>query len=237
MEKSEQPTQTANMTKEISVEAQKKGEIPAPIAQSVPIKKGTPSLKKGFLDLGARIASRLILRSVILNVLNLLLVIVTIFIFTKLEPLSTKIQGERTLELTAPNSSDSRVLQAELAENAGKLDELQSLFANEDRILEFVREIDVLKKEGVITRFSFESNDVAQDTTKNFGLKIAIDFTGDLQRINAAISKVNSLHFLIRTENIEILVDKGVSEDNTETITYTYRLRGILYVDENLSKN
>jgi hypothetical protein len=182
-----------------------------------------------------RITSKLMLRSLILNVVNAVLLISTIFIFTRLPGLAAKIKEARTKELSTPSAADSQVLEAELSDNFAKLDQLELLFAKESRILDFVREIDTLKKEGVVTRFSFESNDVVQDVSKNFGLKIAIDFTGDLERVNTAINKVESLSYLIKPESAELLVTKSQVEGESDTITY--RLKGVLYVDKSLSQN
>jgi hypothetical protein len=91
------------------------------------------------------------------------------------------------------------------------------------------------KREGVIKRFTFESEDVILDITKNYGFRIAIDFEGDLERVNAAITKLAGLHYLVKPESVELVVRKATTEEETDTITY--RLKGVLYVNKNLKGN
>jgi hypothetical protein len=108
--------------------------------QSVPLRRGAPPTTGQLFKNGRRITGRLMMRSIILNAINLVLFLATLFIFTRLGNIAESIKEARSKELSTPSVSDSLVLQAELTDNFAKLDQFNALFADENSILDFAHE-------------------------------------------------------------------------------------------------
>lgn len=199
--------------------------------KSIPDRKTGVGEKKLIGITITRLKSKLLLRAIVVNILTIGLLVATLVILGKLPSLGNKIKDMRTANLSKIESADVAVLQANISQNQGKISELEDLFADEQSILDFINQIDILKREGVISKFSFESNDIIRDKTNNFGLKIFIEYRGEPPRVNAALKKLGELNYLIRIESAELV------KTNDETGTIILRHRGILYVNENISQN
>ena len=117
-------------------------------------------------------------------------------------------------------------LKAEVEHYTEQIDELESLFANDSDLVLFVQEIDRLKRECVVTSFSFVSNDPIRDDTGNYGIPVSITFTGSEEQIDAALRTVQSLPFLLR--GVQVDVSRESTEEGVENLILDYG--GFLYV-------
>lgn len=195
-----------------------------PKAAKEPAKEKSPKTKH---NAGAK--KRTSLSIITLGSINLICVIALTVLLSRLPQKAEhlKLLRNQSLKTAGTNLED---LEFEIENSQAKLDKLTSLFPSETTLLDFIKGIDALKKQGIVTRFSFASNKPVKDRTKFTGLPIIIEFRGTWGQTNSALKIVENLPFLIRPINIEV---KQSSAEGLVTLKYG----GILYVSETFNSN
>lgn len=172
---------------------------------------------------------KLLINLGILGVINLICVLILVVLLGGFPQKAEELKRLRNLSIQVARQLDMELLELEIINNKPKADKLLALFPDETKLLEFIREIDKLKNEGVIIHFSFANNDPVKDKTEFVGLPIIIELRGSWAQIDSALKRIEALPFLTRVINIEI---RQASGDNM-----SLKYGGILYVSEKFNKN
>lgn len=169
-------------------------------------------------------------KDLVLAVFNLVLVVGAILILSRFPSRALELKTLRNaeLQLTAKGSFD--IAELELESSSQKAEKLLVLFPDEPGLIEFVKEIDILKEEGVVTRFSFASEKAVRDKTGYYGIPLVIEFSGTWDQIGQAIERITDLAYLLRAVTVE-------AEPDLESGLIIFKYGGFLYVDETLAKN
>jgi hypothetical protein len=165
---------------------------------------------------------------VILGLINLAFIVVTGFTLKDLRARAVELRELRGIGAEGITAPQVAAIRKEMAATRQKVDKLSDLFADDDALVRFVKEIDKLKTDGVVTDFSFASNDVVRDKTGSSGLPVAIVFQGSWADIDRDLRKLQGLSFLQRAIKVEI---SRLPEDLIE-----FRYGGFLYVKEEENK-
>lgn len=201
-------------------EQQQSKQTPVKTVQARPeIKKKATKRKSGFL-----------MQITVFGAVDLICVLMLIVLLRFLPRKAEEIKNLRSLGLKAAIQTDVKKVEAEIAGSKLKTDKLKAFFPDENGLIDFVKEIDKLKKEGVVTHFSFVSNSVVLDKTKLEGLPMVIEFRGNLSQVDQALQKLQEAPFLIRAINVQI--KKEADKDS-----FDLKYGGILYVSETFAKN
>lgn len=165
----------------------------------------------------------------ILGTINLLCVLIIVLLLGILPQKAEELKNLRSLNIQNASQLDTDSLEFEILDSQTKVEKLKALFPDDTGLLEFIKEIDKLKTEGLVTNFSFTSNDPVKDKTKFSGLPIVIEFKSSWIQIDSALKRLEALPFLIRAINLEI------REAGEGLIILKYG--GILYVDKTFNGN
>ncbi len=168
--------------------------------------------------------SKLTLKVLIFSVIDFIFLILLAWFLTKLGPKTTELKKMKNL-LVQAKQIDLDAIQKTLLENKEKSEKLATVLPNEDELIEFINQIDLLKKEKKINSFSFVADKPMKDKTGFFGLPLIIESKGSWQEINETLKSIDQLPYLIRGLNLEIklLSDKEIM----------LKFAGILYVSQN----
>lgn len=206
------------MTEAINQNHQKTAK-PAESGQEKKVKEKKKSKNKPVWTLGM----------VIVILINILCAAFFLFLLKIMPKKALELNQLRNQSLKMSEQENPDVLANQLQLVQPQMTQIEAVFPDEIGILSFVKEIDKLKKEEVITRFSFVSDKPVKDKTKLLGLPIVIEFKGDLSQINKGLEKVRDLPFLIRAINIQL----NKNADGLLELKYG----GILYVSESFGEN
>jgi hypothetical protein len=165
----------------------------------------------------------------VLGVINLMLIVILVVILSKLPSSASKLNRLREISLGMAIKTETEIAESEIQSSKEKTDELTAAFPNEEGLVEFVREIEKLKEEGVVKDFSFTSKEVVRDKTGFLGTPVVIEFSGSWSQIDAGLQKLQSLPILFRAVRIE-------AEKTSETLI-DLKYGGFIYVDESLGKD
>lgn len=171
---------------------------------------------------------RMIYRVIVMNVINAGLITATVVILGRLPERASVLKGLRHERMLASEIIDVAVIKTEIAGNQEKIDKLESLFVSEAEILGFYREMDQLKRDGVITDYRPVSDNVVKEK-KNVGLPILVEMTGDVHQIDFGLKRVQSLPYLLRPVRFEL--------ERQEEGLFKVNYGGFLYVSKEISKN
>lgn len=178
----------------------------------------------------SRLKSKIIVRSIILNVFSIILIVVTLSLAKTLDGGAAKVSRLRSDKALAQESSEFAILQLEANRSKEAVEEIRSRFVGESGLLDFIGSFDVLRDQGVLTSFSFSSNKSVTDKTKNLGLPFVVEAVGDQAQIDNALSSVHGLPFLLRPVNIDIARS---SADGLLSVRYGL----VVYVNENINQD
>ena len=151
--------------------------------------------------------------------------------FVLLNRMSASSEEIYNLKKEGNSSSDVTTIAFLKEENShleDKMNDLRGLFAQQSEIIQFVEEIDRLKREGVIQQVSFVTNDVIKDRSGNYGYPVTIVMSGSEEQVDASLRNIQSLPFLLRGVDTEI--SREVNEEGAEVINLVYG--GFLYVEK-----
>lgn len=206
-------------------------DIPRPT--SLPKKPNTLAAKQQALPAKKPISkfkSSLFGQVALLGLIDIICVLALVLLLVILPQKAAELKRLKSLQLKAASKPSTDLILAEIGSAKQKSEKLEKAFPDEIKLLEFVQAIDELKTEGVITHFSFVSNNVVKDRTGLMGLPLVIEFAGSGSKVDYALRKVQQLPFLLRAVTVEVK-QKG----QEELINLKYG--GILYVDKDFGKN
>lgn len=173
-------------------------------------------------------AAKLPARILIFGLANLLALI---FLGLLLNGLRQKTSEMKKMKVLSDQASQINLenLESEVVENKDKSGQLEAVFPNEESLLEFIKEIDKLKKDKQLTYFSFAADNILKDKTGYLGLPLVFETKGSWQELSASLASIYRLPFLIRAINLEV---RQVAEKEMNL-----KFGGILYVSKNFNQN
>lgn len=169
------------------------------------------------------------LKNVIFNVVNVVLLVILFFILNNIPKVATTVKQLRSESIVAQEEADISILSSELKRYQEKIDEVNSKFTNEDKFINFLQEVENIKRDGVLGEFSFPVSQTVKDSNGNFGFPVSFVFQGSQEQINSEVLRLLNLDFLIKPINVEVEVSSG-----SEIITL--RMGSFLYVNEEFKK-
>ena len=169
-------------------------------------------------------------KDILLAVVNIIFLVVTVVLLGMLPQRGAEFKKLRTVFIQASEKSEVEIAKLEIDASSKINDSLAALFPDEAGLVEFAKEIDKLKEEGLVTSFSFASEKAVRDQTGQFGVPIVIIIEGSWSQVGDAMQKLQGLPFMLRAVSIDA---ERVSEGNL----ISFRYGGFLYVDESLAKN
>ncbi|OGM28301.1 hypothetical protein A2801_02485 [Candidatus Woesebacteria bacterium RIFCSPHIGHO2_01_FULL_41_10] len=174
--------------------------------------------------------SREVLKTIIFNVMNLIVVGVLVFLLTRLPQMADNLKKTRSENLLQRETADIAVLKSDIERARARVEDIDAYFANDEELIAFVAEMDTLRATGVVTGFSFLGNEPIDDKSGNKGLPINIVFVGSIEQINSALRQIESLPYFIKAVDIEL--ERNQSEEIG--ISYEMRYGGLIYVGQNI---
>ncbi|KKQ95806.1 MAG: hypothetical protein UV74_C0013G0411 [Candidatus Woesebacteria bacterium GW2011_GWB1_43_14] len=141
---------------------------------------------------------------IVINIINAVLVVVSLYLIVKLPVISSEINSLRSEQVVRESQSDYLVQKADIENNQSKISRLQQLFADDTALIQFVTSIDELREQGLVVEFSFLTNSAVDDKSGNQGIPILIKFQGDMGQINSSILEIEKLPYLLRPIDIEL---------------------------------
>lgn len=169
------------------------------------------------------------IKDLILAVVNIAFLTALTILLGKLPNRAGELSQLRSTATIAAAKSEVEVAEFEIEESRLKAEGLKKYFPNQTGLANFAAEMDALKEEGLISSFSFASEDAVRDQTGYYGVPTVIRFLGNWDLISQGLSQIGKLPYLIRAVNIE---SAATGEDNL----IDFRFGAFLYVDESLAK-
>jgi Tfp pilus assembly protein PilO len=201
---------------------------PADQAKNKKIKKAKPVIKKEkTTKKGLKI--NFWIKDILLAIVNIAFIVALVFLLGELPKKALELKKLKNDELEASVKSKVQIAEYDLLSSGEKADDLAKLLPDDEGLIEFVKEIDKLKEAGLVTRFSFASEQAVKDNNKNFGIPLIIEFSGTWAQISDGLQRLEGLPYLLRAISIEV-------RKNQEGIL-SYKYGGFLYVSETLAKN
>jgi Tfp pilus assembly protein PilO len=168
---------------------------------------------------------------VIVTVINLLALGFLFYVLSNLKGEAINLKKLRSASIDAQEKSKVEVADLQIQSYIDKSDYLMSLFPDESGLIDFVKEIEKLKNEGVVKNFAFANEDAVHDKTKVLGIPFVLRMEGTWEQIDSDLKKIQSMPFIVRAVTLDI----QVKEEETNLIDFRYG--GFIYVDESLAKN
>lgn len=193
------------------------------------VKRVEKDMKKGKKKRGKGLKS-LWVKEIGLMVINVGLIMATLFLLRQLPIRAKEFKQVRNASISTGTKSKTEIAGLEIEASKEKADKLSDIFPDEGGLIGFVREVDILKEEGLVTRFAFASDKAVRDSTGNFGIPVIIEFRGTWAQVGQGLSRLNEIPFLLRAISIE--AERG-GEENLVVFKYG----GFLYVDPTLAEN
>ena len=173
------------------------------------------------------VKARLLMWVLIIGLVDLVCLFVLVLLLGILPQKAEELKTLRSLNTKNSLQKTNNEIMAEIASGKIIIDKLEAFFPDENGLVKFTEQIDKLKNQGVVSYFSFASNEVVQDKTKYIGLPIIIEFQGTARQVENGLKSIQSLPYMLRTIDIEI------KKQDEEKVNLRYG--GILYVNENFS--
>lgn len=153
---------------------------------------------------------------------SLILIVATIFLLKHSQSLAQEIKAINAQK--PKNTPQITNTKQSIEKNIQKINRIQNAPADDESFLEFIQEMDFLKREGVLTSFELEDNQT-KDQLGNIALKMHLKLTGDQVLVNAALEKIYSQSALLVPESAKLV------KESDDQITYT--IDALLYVKRN----
>jgi hypothetical protein len=165
----------------------------------------------------------------LVSLLNLILLISTIFLLVDLPKKAQDLKKIRNEKLDAMVSSKAETSDLELKSVVEKVDQIKAIFPNESGLVSFVKEIENLKTGGVVKGITFVSQEAVRDKTTSVGIPFIVEMEGKWEQIDSNLQSIQKLNFLQRPVNITInVIASGL---------VNFKYGGFIYVDESLAKS
>ena len=168
------------------------------------------------------------IKDIILASVNIVFLAALMIILGKMPIRANELSQLKNTFVVATAKSEVQIAEFEIEESKLKAEELKKFFPTQSGLANFAGEMDKLREEGLISSFSFASEDAVRDQTGYYGVPVIIRFLGTWDQIEQGLTKLGDLPFIIRAVSIEA----GAEEDDL----VDFRYGGFLYVDESLAK-
>lgn len=175
-------------------------------------------------------------KALLLGLYNLIAVAILFIAISDMSSKAQEVKRLKSLNLRQINS-EIKIIESNIKNYEKQNAYLKKLFPDDTGFIQFIKEIDSLKKEGSVAQFSFASNDIVIDQTKNIGLPINIEFQGSKEKVNQALQKVLTLPYLFRPITTEIRITTETKEEDKQSEVVVIKLGGFLYVAETINQN
>ncbi len=169
-------------------------------------------------------------KDIILAVVNIGFIVALVIIVGRLPARASRLKFLKNEDLKVTVKGSLDITEVEIESSRKKADKLLILFPDESGLIGFVKEIDDLKEEGIVTRFAFASENAVRDKTGYYGIPLVIEFAGTWGQIGQALQKIDDLTYLLRAVNIEVI-------PQPEGDLVQFRYGGFLYVSKDLAKD
>lgn len=169
-------------------------------------------------------------KDIVLGVINLGFIALLVIFSGRLPQRANELREARRENLKNIAKTGIEIAGLEIEYSRQKADKLNKLFPDEKGVIDFVREIDTLKEEGIISSFSFASENYVRDRTGYFGIPFVVGFDGTWSLIGEGLQRFQDLPFIFRAVSIE-------TERQPEGNIVKLRYGGFLYVNESLAKD
>ena len=168
---------------------------------------------------------------IILGTVSLIVILLIVVLVGRLRGIAEEIKQIENEKYKAVSSLALKAAEGKLNSSKGKIDDINSYLVNDDNLVDFVKQIDLLKEEGIVNNFKFASEDLTKDGQTGYEvLAFEVWFAGDKSRVDYGLKKLLGLPYLIRTIVVE--VDKAGEEGNI-----SLKYGGYLYVTKAYAKN
>ncbi|OGM31645.1 hypothetical protein A2803_04420 [Candidatus Woesebacteria bacterium RIFCSPHIGHO2_01_FULL_44_21] len=205
-----------------------------PKSEKVPRELRAPHKKFAIKRRGPSV----IVKIVVANVVNVLLLVAIFYLLAQLPVVSKKIKELRSTQLAAQGSADAVIINSEIEKDKEKIDTLTGLLARDQEFIEFVEVVTALKSEGVVTDVIFPGGDPIVSpslaTLGGKGYPIILTFGGSLEAINSGLSRVTALPFILAPQNVELEINQASEENPGGTVL---RLGVYLVVNDTFANN
>ncbi len=164
------------------------------------------------------------LRDIILAIVNAV-ALVTLFIL--LSKTDSRVEEYNKLRAQFQKLSESpETISSQIEASKEKFEKVDGAFLDRTRIVNFVNDIEAIKKEDTtISKVTFTNDVPVRDRTGNVGYPVLIEFIGDWQKISDDLFEIERLPYLFRVVRVE-------SEKDPLSGMITFKYGGILYVKD-----
>jgi hypothetical protein len=168
------------------------------------------------------------------NIVNVILIVSIFYILGQLPDVAQKIKELRSAQIASQEVSDVAVIQSEIDRNADKIQELRNLFIDDEQFIVFIRELNALQIEGIVSEFDLTGGKTTVNKDGTSVLPVIIVFQGQKEQINSALKRIHDLPILLRPSAVE-LVSVSASEENPGGYIMNYT--AFLIVDGDFAAN
>jgi hypothetical protein len=158
--------------------------------------------------------SRPMLKSIIANAINIVLIIIIIVLVRKIPAKAQSVKELSNQKELAQEKIDLEVLSADLLNNRQKIEQIDSLFADPKEILQVIEALSNLKNSGQIEEFNLADNPI-RDKSGQTGLPIRIKGTGSRESVDATIRALHAIGKIVKPEKLTISLDENISFEYT----------------------
>lgn len=144
-----------------------------------------------------------LIKFIILNIVNLGLVIVILFLINVVNKKAANIKNLHNQVLLNREKTNVAVLEADLKMHSDKIDNLEKYYLDDERILDLIKKTDELKVNGLITKFDILSQKPVKDG-KMLGYPVEFEIVGNKELVNNSLKQIESLNFLYKTAQLVI---------------------------------
>lgn len=218
----------SSQNKEQESEVKKKASFPKQDNQKGKIDQRLKKNKKVKAE-EKNFGKRLKTRAIIILGINFVGIIILVILLRKLPTKALELKGLKNSIITAEQSAEVNFADLELKSNKELAEKLLVMYPDEVGLVNFIQEIEKLKKRGIVTNFSFANQTPVRDKTRYLGIPIAIEIKGNWKEISGALVDLQKLPYLFRPVSMSTQPD---SEEGLINVRYG----GFLYVDESLEE-
>ena len=162
---------------------------------------------------------------VMLLIVNCIVIVFMAFLAVRLPSKANEVKQVRNVSLQSRSGGDLASVNRVLASATDKIALMNQYIPDENGIVTFVQKLSDLKKEGVISTFTFASEEPVKDRLGFIGLPILVEIQGDQSVQTASLQKIMALPYFIRLITVEY---RSLGEEESPIL----RLGGVLYVNQ-----
>jgi len=166
----------------------------------------------------------------VLSLVNIAIIIITFVLLSRLTLKAEEVKTARNTQIQISSGQNINTINTELNRNASKIELLDSHYPDESSIIDFVSQVDALKDQDIVSRFTFVSDIPVKDRLGYLALPIAFQIKGETEVIQNKLNTVHSMPYLLRTVTV-----RGTKAQESEVFTIEYG--GVLYVKEPFENN